>query len=148
VGNSTVVERNKPEEVEDVLTGVLRKGARRLLSSALEAKVEAFIEEYRDIPLADGRQRVVRNGYHRTREIQTGIGKVTVRAPRTEDRESGVEKIRLQSSILPPYLRRSRSIEALLPWLYLKGISTCKVVGSASGRRWRQEMAQWDSGLL
>jgi len=124
VRNSTVVERNTPEEVEDVLTGVLRKGARHLLSKALEVEVEAFIEEYRDIRLADGRQRVVRNGYHRTREIQTGIGGVTVRAPRTEDRERGVETIRLQSSILPPYLRRSRSIEALLPWLYLKGIST------------------------
>ncbi|NOR64886.1 MAG: IS256 family transposase [Candidatus Scalindua sp.] len=122
--NSTVVELNKPEEVEDVLTGVLRKGARQLLSKALEVEVEAFIEEYRDIRLSDGRQRVVRNGYHRARGIQTGIGEVTVRAPRTEDRESGLEKIRLQSSILPPYLRRSKSIEALLPWLYLKGIST------------------------
>jgi putative transposase len=122
--NSTVVELNKPEEVEDVLTGVLRKGARQLLSKALEVEVEAFIEEYRDIRLSDGRQRIVRNGYHRTRGIQTGIGEVTVRAPRTEDRESGLEKIRLQSSILPPYLRRSKSLEALLPWLYLKGIST------------------------
>jgi putative transposase len=122
--NSTVVELNKPEEVEDVLTGVLRKGARQLLSKALEVEVEAFIEEYRDIRLSDGRQRVVRNGYHRARGIQTGIGEVTVRAPRTEDRESGLEKIRLQSSILPPYLRRSKSLEALLPWLYLKGIST------------------------
>jgi transposase-like protein len=122
--NSTVVELNKPEEVEDVLTGVLRKGARRLLSKALEVEVEAFIEEYRDIRLSDGRQRIVRNGYHRPREIQTGIGDIAVKAPRTEDRESGLEKIRLQSSILPPYLRRSKSLEALLPWLYLKGIST------------------------
>lgn len=124
MNNSTVADLNKPEEVEDVLTEVLRKGARRLLSKALEVEVEAFIEEYRNIRLSDGRQRVVRNGYHRSREIQTAIGEVTVRAPRTEDRESGVEKIRLQSSILPPYLRRSKSLEALLPWLYLKGVST------------------------
>lgn len=124
MSNSTVLELNKPEEVEDVLTEVLRKGARRLLSQALEVEVESFIEEYRDLRLSDGRQRIVRNGYHRSREIQTGIGDVTVRAPRTEDRESGFDKIRLHSSILPPYLRRSKSIESLLPWLYLKGIST------------------------
>jgi len=124
VSNDTVVEFDKPEEVKDVLTEVLRKGAMRLLSRALSVEVEAFIEEYRDIRLSDGRQRVVRNGYHRSRSIQTGIGEVTVKAPRVADRVSGKEKIRLQSGILPPYLRRSRSIESLLPWLYLKGIST------------------------
>jgi len=96
VSNDTVVEFDKPEEVKDVLTEVLLKGVMSLLSQALSVEVEAFIEEYRDIRLADGRQRVVRNGYHRTPSIQTGIGEVTVKAPRTADRVAGEEKIRLQ----------------------------------------------------
>lgn len=122
--DNNVVELKKPEEVEDVLTGVLRQGARRLLAEALEVEVEAFIEEYKGLRLSDGCQRIVRNGYHKAREIQTGIGEVEVKAPRTEDRGRVKEKIRLQSGILPPYLRRTKSLEALLPWLYLKGIST------------------------
>ena len=124
MGNNTVVDLNNPEETEDVLTEVLRQGARRLLAEALEVEVEAFIEEYKEIRLSDGRQRIVRKGYHKARKIQTGIGDIKVKVPRAEDREEGGEKIRLQSSIVPPYLRRTKSIESLLPWLYLKGIST------------------------
>jgi transposase-like protein len=105
-------------------TEVLRQGARRLLAETLEVEVEAFIEEYKDYRLSDGCRRIVRNGYHKAREIQTGIGEIIVKVPRAEDRGEGGEKIRLQSSIVPPYLRRTKSIESLLPLLYLKGIST------------------------
>jgi len=117
----------KPEPfIEDPLTDILRQGARRLLSAALEAEVEIFLQQFKDITDEAGCQRIVRNGYLPEREIQTGIGQVPVQAPRIRDRQpnSGEGRIRFTSAILPPYLRRTRSIETLLPWLYLKGISS------------------------
>ncbi len=114
-----------PEELpKDVLTEILRDGCRKILAEALECEIEEFISEYREHRDSSGRQRVVRNGYLPTREIQTGVGQVTVRVPRANDRDRGPDAIRYSSRILPPYLRRSKSIEDLLPWLYLKGIST------------------------
>ena len=113
-----------PEEVVDVLTGVLRNGAMRLLTEALEIEIESFIKEYKGLRLSNACRSIVRNGYNKPRNIQTGIGEVKVRVPRAEDREEVDDKIRLQSCIVPPYIRRTKSIEALLPWLYLKGIST------------------------
>jgi putative transposase len=113
-----------PEEAGDVLTGILRKGCRKILKDALEIEISNFIEEYRDLVDPQGRQRVVRNGYMRAREIQTGVGQVEARIPRARDQQGGPDAIRFSSSILPPYLRRTKSIEDLLPWLYLKGVST------------------------
>jgi transposase-like protein len=107
--------------VADALTEVLRSGARELLQSAVEAEVAEFIAGHRELRDERERQRVVRNGYKPERTIQTGIGEVAVKAPRVRDREGS---IKFQSSILPAYLRRTRSIEELLPWLYLKGLST------------------------
>jgi transposase-like protein len=115
----------RPEENSgDVLTGILRKGCERLISEALEIEIEEFIEQYRELRDSQERQRVVRNGYLPSRKVQTGIGSIPVQVPRARDREPGHEPIRFASSILPPYLRRSKSIEELLPWLYLKGVST------------------------
>lgn len=122
----TVIGLKKPEvSLEDPLTEVLRRGARQLLVEALEAEVELFLQSYRDVRDDAGNRQVVRNGYGPERKIQTGIGEVKVRVPKVADRrkESG-SKIKFSSSILPPYLRRTKSIEDLLPWLYLKGIST------------------------
>lgn len=110
--------------VDDPLTEIIRDGARRLLESALKVEVELFLERYSALVDELGHRRVVRNGYHAERSVQTGVGSVTVQVPRTRDRAQGSDRITFRSSILPPYLRRSRSIEALLPWLYLKGIST------------------------
>ena len=124
MNKDTVIELKKPELVEDVLTEVLRNGARRLLKKALEAEIEAFIEGYQDLRLPNGYQRIVRNGYHKERKVQTGIGDVPAKVPRAADRAEGNENIYFQSKILPPYLRKTKSIETLLPWLYLKGIST------------------------
>ncbi len=121
---NTVIELKKPELVEDLLTEVLRNGARRLLKEALEVEIEVFIEGYQDLQLPNGHQRIVRNGYHKERKVQTGIGDVTAKVPRATDRAKGNENIYFQSKILPPYLRKTKSIETLLPWLYLKGIST------------------------
>jgi len=120
----TVIELKKPELVGDVLTEVLRNGARKLLKEALEVEIEAFIEEYQNFRLPNGYQRIVRNGYHKERKVQTGIGDVIAKVPRAADRVKDNENIIFQSNILPPYLRKTKSIETLLPWLYLKGIST------------------------
>jgi transposase-like protein len=107
--------------VADALTEVLRSGARELLQSAVEAEVAEFVARHRELRDERERQRIVRNGYKPERTIQTGIGAVAVKAPRVRDRQG---TIKFDSSILPAYLRRTRSIEELLPWLYLKGLST------------------------
>jgi transposase-like protein len=107
--------------VADVLTEVLRNGARELLQQAVEAEVAEFVERHRELRDERARQRVVRNGYKPERAIQTGIGDVTVKAPRVRDRAG---ELKFNSKILPAYLRRTRSMEELLPWLYLKGLST------------------------
>ena len=127
--DSTVVPLRQPEEVEDPLTAILRSGARRLLAQAVEAEAEAFLAAMRDRRLADGRQRVVRHGLGPEREIQTGIGPVAVRRVKLRDRGAGEgegsgERIRFTSAILPRWARRTRSLDALLPVLYLRGISS------------------------
>jgi putative transposase len=124
VREDSVVEYRNPGialPVTDVLTEVLRNGARELLQQAVEAEVAEFVARHRELKDEHERQRVVRNGYRPERTIQTGIGEVPVKAPRARDREG---EIKFYSSILPAYLRRTRSIEELLPWLYLKGLST------------------------
>jgi hypothetical protein len=120
----SVVEYRNPGialPIADPLTEVLRKGARELLQQAVEAEVAEFVGRQRELKDERERQRVVRNGYRPERCIQTGIGGVAVKAPRVRDGEG---EIKFHSSILPAYLRRTRSIEELLPWLYLKGLST------------------------
>jgi putative transposase len=127
MSKDNLIDLKKPEAfVDDPITDILRQGARRLISAALEAEIEAFLQQYKQIADDQGGQRIVRNGYLPEREIQTGIGQVPVKVPRIRDRhpESQDGRIRFASSIVPPYLRRSKSIEALLPWLYLKGVST------------------------
>jgi transposase-like protein len=110
---------------DDPLLAILRDGARRMLSQAIEAEVEAFIASHADDIDDAGRRRVVRNGYGPERSIQTGIGPIDVRRPKVRDRgASRYKPIRFTSAVLPAYLRRTRNIEELLPWLYLKGIST------------------------
>ena len=127
MSNDNVFDLKKPQSiVDDPVTDLLRQGARRLLGAALEAEIEAFLAQYRDVTDDKGRRRLVRNGYLPEREIQTGIGQVPVKVPRIRDRQgkSPNEGIQFTSAILPKYLRRTKSIETLLPWLYLKGIST------------------------
>lgn len=107
--------------VVDPLTAVLRQGARKLLQQAVDDEVVEYLAQHGELKDEQGRQRVVRNGYLPERTIQTGIGEVAVKAPRVRDRAG---ELKFSSSILPPYLRRTRSLEELLPWLYLKGLST------------------------
>ena len=110
---------------DDPLLAVLREGARRLLMQAIEAEVETFLAAHAGLTDEQGRQRLVRNGHGPERQLQTGIGPLEVRRPKLRDRgRVDAEPIRFTSAILPAYLRRTRNIEELLPWLYLKGIST------------------------
>ena len=122
--DSTVVRFPQPEAIDDPLTAVLRAGARRLLAQAIEAEAETFLAAMADQRLADGRARVVRHGYGPERTVQTGIGPVEVRRVKVRDRAPAGDRVRFTSRILPRWARRSRSIDALLPVLYLRGIST------------------------
>ncbi|MCE8040724.1 IS256 family transposase [Halomonas daqingensis] len=121
--DSTLRALSQPEpQVADPLHELLRQGARDLIAKAVEAELATFLAQYADHRLDDGRQAVVRNGYLPERTVQTGIGDVSVQVPKVRDRSGG--GARFNSSLLPPYLKRARSIEELIPWLYLKGIST------------------------
>jgi len=124
--DNTIVAFQHPDEFDDPLTSVLRDGARRLLTHAIEAEAEAFLATMQDERLADGRARVVRHGHGPERTIQTGIGPVPVRRAKLRDRGADAkdERISFTSSILPKWARRTKSLDALLPVLYLRGIST------------------------
>jgi putative transposase len=123
--DSTVVPLRQPEEIEDPLTSILRNGARRLLAQAIEAEAEAFLTTIKGVQLPDGRDRVVRHGLGPERRVQTGIGPVEVRRVKLRDRgtRERAERIRFTSAILPRWARRTRSLDALLPILYLRGVS-------------------------
>jgi transposase-like protein len=122
-----VIELKNPESfIDDPITDILRSGARKLLAQALETEIEIFLSQFSDLKDAQGRRRITRNGYLPEREIQTGIGPVPVKVPRARDRQpdNELDPIRFRSSLLPPYLKKTKSMEELIPWLYLKGIST------------------------
>jgi putative transposase len=124
--DSTVVPFPQPDTIDDPLTAVLRSGARRLLAQAIEAEAEAFLAEMAEQRLADGRARFVRHGHGPERTIQTGIGPVEARRVKVRDRAPAKagERVRFTSQILPRWARRTRSLDALLPVLYLRGVST------------------------
>jgi transposase-like protein len=164
VSKDNVVQLIQPGIFTDALTEALRNGARALLVQAVEAEVADFLAERADLKTEDGCQRVVRHGHLPEREIMTGIGPVPVRRPRVRDRAAGAddpERIRFSSAIVPAYARRSKSLEALIPILYLKGVSTgdfeealAALVGkdapglsaSTIGRLkegWAEEMERW-----
>jgi putative transposase len=109
---------------QDVLTEILRDGARRLLAQAIEAEVAAWIDAHAHLRDDAGRRQVVRNGHLPERAIQTGIGDIEVQQPRVHDRRPVGQRETFTPAVLPPYLRRTKSLEELIPWLYLKGVST------------------------
>ena len=158
--DNTVIPFPHPQlTAEDPLTAVLRQGAQRLLAQAIEVEVAMLLAQYADRRDGQGRQAIVRNGYLPEREVQTGIGAVRVQVPRVRDRSGA--GVRFHSALLPPYIRRSKSLEALLPWLYLKGVSTgdfsealqallgpdapglSPATLSRLKQGWQEELAQW-----
>ena len=127
MAKSTVVPFGLPSEFSpDPLTEVIQAGAKELLRTAVQAEVSAFIAAHAHLLDEEGRQRLVRHGFLPEREVMTGIGPVPVLVPRVRDRGANSDgtKIKFRSSPVPPYLRKAKSVEDLLPWLYLKGIST------------------------
>ena len=154
--NNAVAIQDRPT---DTLTQVLREGAQRLLAHAIQTEVEELLEFHADRRTEDGRAGVVRNGHQPARDLQTGIGPVRVRIPKVRARVG--DPVTFRSSLVPPYVRKTRSLEAALPWLYLKGISTgdmsealAALVGpearglsattvSRLKRRWSEEYATW-----
>ena len=124
--DTTVIPFRQPEAIDDPLSEIAREGARRMLAQVLIAEADAFVAMWKELKLPDGRDRVVRHGHGPQRDIQTGVGPVEVRRAKVRDRGDvgGEEKIRFTSSILPKWARRTKSLDALLPVLYLRGIST------------------------
>ena len=122
----SVIALRQPDAIHDPLTELAREGARRILAQVLIAEADAFVALWKDLKLPDGRDRVVRHGHGPHRAIQTGIGPVEVRRAKVRDRgDVGPEaKIRFTSSILPKWARRTKSLDTLLPILYLRGVST------------------------
>jgi putative transposase len=131
MNDDNVVPLIQPGQIDDLLTNTLRDGAAKLLACTIEAEVETHLAAYRDLKLPNGRQRIVRHGHMPEREVQTGIGAVKVKAPRVRDRGTG-DKIPFKSNILPKYVRRTKSLEALVPWLYLKGVSSNNIQDALS----------------
>src|SRR2546426_2075980 len=122
--NSNVVALRQPDEIDDPLTDILRFGARQLLAQAVEVEAEVFLAAMKELKLPDGRDRLVRHGHGPARTIQTGIGPVEVARVKIRDRWGAGERIRFTSAILPLWARRTKSLDAVLPVLYLRGIST------------------------
>ena len=123
--DTTVIPFRQPDAIDDPLTEVAREGARRMLAQVLIAEADAFVALWKDLKLPDGRDRVVRHGHGPQRAIQTGVGPIEVRRAKVRDRgDVGTkEKIRFTSAILPKWARRTKSLDALLPVLYLRGVS-------------------------
>lgn len=150
----------KNPALSDGLTELIRQGARQIIAEAVEIELSSFLSELSE-NLEEGKARVVRNGYLPEREILTGIGHVKVRMPRVRDRGEDLEKIRFKSSLIPPYMRRTATLDEVLPLLYLKGISEAdftEVLSPIFGEqaknlspgvisrlkmKWEEEYAQW-----
>ena len=164
MSKNNILSFEKPAEIQDPLTDLIRAGARQLLQSAIEAELQELLQQFQGQTTDSGQASVVRNGYLPEREIQTGIGPVPVKVPKVRSRTG--KPVVFQSALVPPYVRKAKSLEAALPWLYLKGISTGEMsdalkvlVGeSASGlsastvsklkTRWVQECKDWQNQRL
>jgi transposase-like protein len=157
MANDTIVSFTNPA-FHDELSDLVREGAQRIIWQAVEAELKAFLEQHAQERI-EGRRAVVRNGYLPEREVLTGIGPVKVQVPKTRDRTG--EGRHFRSELLPPYLKKAKRLEAVLPWLYLKGVSTndfdealialfgesVKGLSPATigrlKRSWEEEYAEW-----
>jgi len=151
---------------QDSLHEILRRGAQTLLTQAIEAEVAEWIQQHQHVTDQRGRRQVVRNGYLPQRKLVTGVGEVSIEQPRVHDRRPEGEHEHFSSKLLPPYLRKTKSIEELIPYLYLKGISTgdfqealsailgpdCPGLSATTIVRlksvWEQEYRQWSARSL
>ena len=157
MSNDKVVSLHTP--AEDVLGEILKNGAKQLLAQAVQAELNELLDRHKDLSIDDGRQAVVKNGFLPERTIQTGLGDIPVKVPKVRDRSG--QGIKFNSHLVPPYLKRAKSVEELLPWLYLKGVSTgdfqeslqsllgADASGLSAGtisrlkRQWEEDYDQW-----
>jgi len=164
MSKNNVVEINNRDIITDALTDMLRTGAQPLIHHAVQLELAEFMELYTDRLTDEGKAAVVRNGYQPEREILTGIGSVPVKIPKVRAKDG--KAVTFHSALVPPYVRKAKSLEASLPWLYLKGISTGEMgealktlVGAdAKGlsastvsrlkQEWGQEYQQWQNKPL
>jgi putative transposase len=164
MNKSTVIALEDRAESLDPLTELLRAGARQLIEQAVETELQELLAAHAGRLLADGRAGVVRNGYLPEREIQTGLGPITVRIPKVRVKTG--EPVTFRSALVPPYVRKTRSLEAALPWLYLKGVSSgemeaalevlvgpeAKGLSASTVSRlkhsWAQEYQEWQKSRL
>lgn len=122
MNKNTVVQFTSTGQFTDLLSDLIRNGARQLIHQAVEVELAEFMHQFSDRQMANGQAAVIRSGYQPEREIQTGIGPVTVKIPKVRSKDG--EPVTFRSALVPPYVRKTSSLEAALPWLYLKGIST------------------------
>jgi len=150
----------------DVMTEILRAGAQKMLAEMIQQEVEDWLAEHQHLRDEQGRRQVVRNGFLPKRTITTGVGQVEVQQPRVRDRRAADKAEPFTSKILPPYLRKTKSIEELIPWLYLKGVSTgdfsealkalvgpdCPGLSATTVTRlksvWEEEFQEWNKRSL
>ncbi len=116
--DNTVVSLHSPQ---DPLTELLRNGAKALIAQAVEAELQEMLAKHEE-SMVDGKKAIVRNGFLPERTLQTGIGDVEIKIPKVRDRSG--EGVKFNSNLIPPYLKKTKDITELIPWLYLKGIST------------------------
>ena len=131
----TVVSLKKPVAESDPLTALLRAGAQQLLHEAVAAELAEYLSQYQAERDADGRCCIVRNGYLPARTVMTGLGEVRIQVPKTRDRRGRGRHF--TSALLPPYIKRTASVEGVLPWLYLKGVSTGDMSAALLGEQAR-----------
>lgn len=167
MNNDNLIAFQSPESASafsDALTELVRQGARQIIAQAVEAELKEFLSQYQSLKDDQGRQAIVRNGYLPERTIMTGVGEVEIQVPKVRDRSGN--GIKFNSSLLPPYLKRSQRVEEVLPWLYLKGVSTgdfaealasllgpqAKGLSSSTISRlkaqWIEEQQQWQQRTL
>tara|TARA_R110002072_G_scaffold298814_1_gene473244 strand:+ start:343 stop:858 length:516 start_codon:yes stop_codon:yes gene_type:complete len=119
---TNIVDFARRDGITDALTDLLRTGAQQLIATAVEAELASYLAHFTHLRTDAGHAAVVRNGHHPARPFQTGIGPVSVRIPKVRSKDG--TPVTFRSALVPPYVRRTKTLEAALPWLYLKGISS------------------------
>ena len=122
MGTTNIVDFARRDEMTDALTELLKTGAQQLIATAVEAELVSYMAQFNGLRTDVGHAAVVRNGHHPARPFQTGIGPVSVRIPKVRSKDG--TPVTFRSALVPPYVRRTKTLEAALPWLYLKGISS------------------------
>ena len=128
MATDNIVEFGSRDENSDLLTELIRKSAQKMIAAAIEEEVEAYLAQNASRRTSGGQAGVVRNGYQPEREVQTGIGPVSVRIPKVRSKDGA--PVTFQSALVPPYVRKTKSLEAAVPWLYLKGVSSGEMEGA------------------